>query len=156
MHKEYNRVHYTIVHRKGEDTMQMKLTEMEAVTAKVAMLRKYLAAKPPKGTKGFAYAVLMRYEDKLSNLYEQEVGEYRHYPGDYWEPPTDELINEDDVEWQMEEAISEATRFESWEFLDDEDKRELSECMEDYDDVIQADFNRRMAGTIWGCRNDAL
>ena len=56
----------------------------------------------------------------------------------------------------MEEAISEATRFESWEFLDDEDKQELSECMEDYDDVIQADFNRRMSETIWGCKNDAL
>lgn len=136
--------------------MRIEMTESEVLAAKVAMLRKYLAAKPPKGSKGYAYAVLIRYEDRLNNLYLQEVGEYRHYPGDYWEPPTDELINEDDVEYEMEEAISNAARFETWDDLEEEDKRELRECMEDYDDVIQADFNRRMAGTIWGCKNDAL
>ncbi len=126
----------------------MKTTEMETVVAKVAMLRKYLAAKPPKGKKSFAHAVLMRYERKLNDLYEEEVGEYKYYPGDYWEPPTYELINEDDIEWQMEEAINEATKLESWEFLDDEDKQELSECMEDYDDVFHTDFNRRVSETI--------
>lgn len=134
--------------------MQIELTRSEAIAAKIAKIRRYVNAKPAKGIPSYIMITLMEYEDELTEYYQQKVGEYRHYSGDYWEPPTDELINEEDVERMVEEAIDEATRFDSWDDLNEEDMIEMDELLEDYDEVLQTDFNRRMAGTIWGAFTD--
>jgi len=136
--------------------MQMGLTEEEVLAAKIAMIRKYVKAKPAKGTAGYIIISLMEYEDKLTELFQQEMGEYRHYPGDYWEPPTDELVNEESIEYMAEEAIDKAARYESWNDLEGDDKEDMAELLEDYDEVVQADYDCRMAGTVWGYCNDIV
>lgn len=128
--------------------MTLDLTESEVLAAKVAMIRKYIMAKPPKGTRSNVFMWLMKYEGKLEEYFRQEIGEYRHYPGSYWEPPTDELINEENVQDAMEDTINEAMRYESWNDLNWDDLTEMFELMEDFDEVIQAERESRNAGGV--------
>lgn len=129
----------------------MRLTMEETVATKVAMIRKYIKARPAKGTPSRVLRRLMEYETELNELMRQEVGEYKHYPGSYWEPPSDELVNEDDVDYMTEQAVVEANAMESWEDLERDDLEEMMELMEDYEEVVQADYNSRMGNTVWGC-----
>lgn len=133
-------VHYSIVRDKWKgvkNTMQIKLSEKEALAAKVAMIRRYIMAKPPRGTADYVMIRLLKYEEMLSELCMEEVAEYRHYPGSYYEPPTSEIVNMGVVEAAVDDAIDEAFRCEAWQELEREDYGDMMELMEDYKEVTE-------------------
>lgn len=121
----------------------MEMTRDEVLAAKIARIRKYVNNECPHGVPASALRWLMKYEDELEFYMTEKIGEYKFYPGDYWTPPEEELLNEGEISNKCEEAINLAMQDELWEELNYKHKADLAEIL-DIEEVSDEELQERM------------
>lgn len=114
------------------------MTRGETLAAKVGLIRTYIANQH-KGIRASILNELGRLEDELKQCLREDL-EYDNGSVTYRE-----------VKVQYDQYIEEAVDGETWEFLECNDRDDMEELLQSYEnDIPEDEFTRRLFVNVWG------